>query len=40
MMTEIARILDRARDSLLEDGIGVLALFALLFVGLHLSGTA
>lgn len=38
MLNEISDILSRSRESILEDAIGVVALFSMLFVGLALSG--
>ncbi len=40
MLNQIKDILTRPQTPLLEDGLGVAALFALLFAGLTLSGTA
>ena len=40
MLTEIKDILARSRATLVEDTIGVVSLFALLFACLHLFGTA
>lgn len=39
MFAEIAEILNRSRKALIEDALGVVSLFVLLFVGLGLSGT-
>lgn len=38
MLEEIADILNRSRGTLIEDALGVLSLFALLYVGLSLTG--
>ena len=40
MLTEIKDILTRSRTTIIEDSIGVFALFSLLIVGLYLSGSA
>ena len=40
MLHEIKDILFRSGDLLLEDALGVSVLFALLFAGLALTGTA
>ena len=40
MLTEIKDILSRSRATLIEDTIGVVSLFTLLFACLHLFGTA
>jgi hypothetical protein len=40
MLTEIKDILARSRATLVEDTIGVVSLFTLLFACLHLFGTA
>jgi hypothetical protein len=40
MLTEIKAILSRARDTVIEDSIGVVSLFSLLIAGLYLSGSA
>lgn len=40
MLIEIKDILSRSRETVIEDSIGVLALFSLLVVGLYLSGSA
>ncbi len=40
MLTEIKDILARSRATVVEDTIGVVALFTLLFACLHLFGTA
>lgn len=39
MKNEIADILNRSRATLVEDALGVIALFSLLFIGLGLTGT-
>lgn len=39
MFAEIAEILNHPRATLIEDALGVLSLFALLFAGLALTGT-
>ena len=39
MFTEISEILHRSRATLMEDAVGVISLFVLLFVGLGVSGT-
>ncbi len=39
MFTEITEILNRSRGALLEDALGVVSLFVLLFAGLGFSGT-
>lgn len=39
MFSEIAEILNRSRTGLVEDALGVVSLFVLLFVGLGMSGT-
>ena len=39
MFTEINEILNRSRATLMEDAVGVISLFVLLFVGLGVSGT-
>ncbi len=39
MFTEITEILTRSRATLIEDAVGVVSLFVLLFAGLGLSGT-
>lgn len=39
MFTEISEILHRSRATVMEDAIGVISLFVLLFAGLGLSGT-
>lgn len=36
MLTEIAAVLHRSRKTLVEDALGVVALFAILGVALHL----
>ncbi len=38
MFTEIKDILTRSRATLIEDSLGVLSLFVLLFAGLSFSG--
>lgn len=38
MLDEIADILNRSRATMVEDMLGVLSLFGILFVGLSLSG--
>lgn len=38
MLDEIADILNRSRATVVEDALGVLSLFTLLFVGLGLTG--
>lgn len=38
MLEEIADILNRSRATLIEDALGVLSLFGLLYVGLSLTG--
>lgn len=40
MLHEIKDILTRGGDGLWEDAVGVSVLFALLFAGLSLTGTA
>jgi hypothetical protein len=40
MLTEIKDLLSRSRATMIEDSLGVLALFSLLFAGLYLSGSA
>jgi hypothetical protein len=40
MLTEIKDILNRSRATLIEDVLGMVSLFSLLFVGLYLSGAA
>lgn len=39
MFTEISEILYRSRATMMEDAVGVICLFALLFAGLGVSGT-
>ncbi|MES2434535.1 MAG: hypothetical protein V4586_12005 [Pseudomonadota bacterium] len=39
MFTEIIEILKRSNSNLMAEAIGVVSLFALLFVGLGMSGT-
>ncbi len=39
MLTEIRVILHRSRATVMEDALGVVSLFVLLFAGLGLSGT-
>lgn len=39
MLTEIREILHRSRATVMEDALGVVSLFVLLFAGLGLSGT-
>ncbi|MDG1282298.1 MAG: hypothetical protein P8O10_13435 [Pseudorhodobacter sp.] len=36
MLTELKTVLAKSSDTLIEDALGVLALFGLLFVGLSL----
>ena len=38
MLEEIADILNRSRATLIEDALGVVSLFVLLFAGLSLTG--
>lgn len=38
MLTEIAEIVNRSRATLIEDAIGVVSLFVMLFAGLTMSG--
>ena len=38
MFTEISEILHRSRATVMEDTLGVISLFVLLFVGLGVSG--
>ena len=40
MISELKTILARSNPTVLEDAVGVAALFLLLFVGLTLSGAA
>jgi hypothetical protein len=40
MLSEILEVLSRSRATLIEDSVGVVVLFTLLFAGLHLSGAA
>jgi hypothetical protein len=37
MLTEVKDILIRSRATIVEDSLGVLALFTLLLIGLHIS---
>ena len=39
MLTEIAEILARSRRSLIEDAVGVVTLFVLLYAGLTVTGS-
>lgn len=39
MFTEISEIVHGSRATVMEDAIGVISLFVLLFAGLGLSGT-
>ncbi len=39
MFTEICEILHRSRATLMQDAVGVISLFVVLFVGLGASGT-
>lgn len=39
MLDEIAAILNRSRAALVEDAVGVVSLFVLLFAGLTMTGT-
>ncbi len=39
MFTEISEILHRSRATLMQDAVGVISLFVVLFVGLGVSGT-
>lgn len=38
MLTEIADILNHSRATALEDALGVVSLFVMLYIGLSLSG--
>ena len=38
MLTEISEIVNRSRATLVEDAVGVLSLFVMLFAGLTMSG--
>jgi len=38
MLTEIAEILNRSRATALEDAVGVMSLFVMLYAGLAISG--
>ena len=38
MFTEISEILHRSRATVMEDALGAISLFVLLFVGLGVSG--
>ncbi|WP_430463794.1 hypothetical protein [Tabrizicola sp.] len=38
MLTEIAEIVNRSRATLIEDAVGVVSLFVMLFAGLTMSG--
>jgi hypothetical protein len=40
MLNDIKTILIRSRATLIEDATGVAVLFAVLLIGLHLSGAA
>ena len=40
MLADIKEIVIRSRATLIEDSIGVVALFSLLIFGLYLSGSA
>ncbi|MFT4149704.1 MAG: hypothetical protein QM656_05855 [Paracoccaceae bacterium] len=40
MFSEVFEILSRSRSTMVKDAAGVASLFALLFVGLYLSGAA
>jgi hypothetical protein len=40
MLTDIKTILTNSRATLVEDSLGLIALFTMLIVGLHLSGAA
>jgi hypothetical protein len=40
MLTELKEVITRSRAMLIEDMAGVLTLFGLLVLGLHLSGAA
>ncbi|MEY3959913.1 MAG: hypothetical protein RIR14_567 [Pseudomonadota bacterium] len=39
MLTEISEIVNRSRATLVEDAVGVLSLFVMLYAGLTISGT-
>jgi hypothetical protein len=39
MLTEIAEILARSRRTLIEDAVGVVSLFVLLYAGLTFTGS-
>ena len=38
MLTEISEIVNRSRVTLVEDAVGVLSLFVMLYAGLAISG--
>ena len=38
MLNEIADILNRSRTTLVEDAVGVISLFLMLYAGLAISG--
>jgi hypothetical protein len=38
MLNEIVDILNRSRDTVVEDAVGVISLFLMLFAGLAVSG--
>lgn len=38
MLTEISEIVNRSRSTLVEDAVGVLSLFVMLYAGLTISG--
>ncbi|MFM2389040.1 MAG: hypothetical protein RLZZ437_595 [Pseudomonadota bacterium] len=40
MLNDIKTILANSRATLVEDGLGLIALFTMLLAGLHLSGAA
>jgi hypothetical protein len=40
MLNDIKTILTNSRATLVEDSLGLIALFTMLLVGLHLSGAA
>jgi hypothetical protein len=40
MLNDIKTILATSRATMIEDGLGLIALFTVLLVGLHLSGAA
>jgi hypothetical protein len=40
MLNDIKTILATSRATLIEDSLGLIALFTMLLVGLHLSGAA